>query len=52
MEERISDIKEETDTSVKESIKSKKFLTQNSQELWDTMKRPNLRIIGIEGKDS
>jgi hypothetical protein len=23
-------------------------MTQNIQEIWDTMKRPNLRIIGIE----
>jgi hypothetical protein len=26
----------------------KKLLTQNIQEIWDTMKRPNLRIIGME----
>ena len=32
----------------KENIKSNKFLTQNIQEIWDTMKRTNLRIIGIE----
>ena len=38
---------------VKENVKSKKFLTQNIQEIWDTMKKPNLRIIGIEeGEDS
>ena len=29
-------------------FKSKKFLTKNTREIWDTMKRPNLRIIGIE----
>jgi hypothetical protein len=28
--------------------KSKKFLTQNIQEIQDTMRRPNLRIIGID----
>ena len=39
---------EETDSSVKENIKSNKSLTQNIQEIWDTMKRPSLRIIGIE----
>jgi hypothetical protein len=33
---------------IKENIKSKKFLTQNIQEIQDTMKRPNLRIIGKE----
>ena len=51
MEERISsaeDTIEETDSSVKENIKSNKSLTQNIQEIWDNIKRPNLRIIGIE----
>jgi hypothetical protein len=33
---------------VKENVKSKKFLTQNVQEIQDTMRRPNLRVIGIE----
>ena len=51
MEERISGIKdmiEEIDISVKENVKSNKLLTQNIQEIWNTMKRPHLRIIGIE----
>ena len=51
MEERISGVEdtvEEIDLSVKENIKSNKFLIQNIQENWDTKKRPNLRIIGIE----
>ena len=43
---------EEIDSSVKENIKSNKSLIQNIQEIWDTMKRPNLRIIGIEEGDS
>uniref|UniRef100_A0A8C2N320 Desmocollin 2 n=1 Tax=Cricetulus griseus TaxID=10029 RepID=A0A8C2N320_CRIGR len=30
------------------NFKSNKSLTQNIQEKWDTVKRPNLRIIGIE----
>lgn len=41
MVERISGTKhtiEDTDTSVKENAKCKKFLTQNIQETWDTMK--------------
>ena len=39
-------------TSIKENIKSNKFLTQIIQEIWDTMKRRNLRIIGVEdGKE-
>jgi hypothetical protein len=50
MEETISGIEDTikvTDTLVKENVKSKQ-LTQNIQELWDSMIRPNLRIIGIE----
>jgi hypothetical protein len=52
MEERIAGIKDTTediDLSVKENVNSKKFLTQNMQEIWDTMKRPNIKIIGTEG---
>ena len=55
IEERISGIEgiiEEIDTLVKENAKSKTFMTQNIQEIWDTMKRTNLRIIGIEEEDS
>ncbi|ERE67993.1 Transposase, L1 containing protein [Cricetulus griseus] len=51
MEERISgseDTLGEKDSSTKENLKSNKSLTQNIQEIWDTVKRPNLRIIGIE----
>jgi hypothetical protein len=51
LEERISgveDTSEETDTSVKENIKVKKFMTYNIQENKGSMKRPNLRKIGIE----
>ena len=44
---------EKIDTTVKENSKHKKLLTQNIQEIQDTMKRPNLRIIRIEeNKDS
>ena len=51
MEERISvveDSVEDIQSSTKENLKSNKSLTQNIQEIWDTVKRPNLRIIGIE----
>ena len=51
IEQRISgaeDTIENIDTTVKENTKCKKFLTQNIQEIQDTVKRPNLRIIGIE----
>lgn len=44
---------EETDTSIKENTKAKNILTANMQEIWDTVKKKNLRIIGIkEGEDS
>ena len=54
MEERISsaeDTIEEIDLPVKENFKSNKSLIQNIHEIWDTMKRPNLRMIGIEEGD-
>ena len=49
MEERISgaDSIENIGTTIKENTKCKKILTQNIQEIQDTMRRPNLRIIGI-----
>ena len=56
MEERISGIEdtiEEIDTLIKERAKFKRFLTKIIQEIWDTMKTTNLRIIGIgEGDKS
>jgi hypothetical protein len=48
IEERISGAEDNivnTDTTVKENAKHKNLLSQNIQ---DTMGRPNLRIIGIE----
>jgi hypothetical protein len=36
------------DTTIKENVKCKKILTQNTQEIQDTMRRPNLRLIGID----
>jgi hypothetical protein len=33
--------------TIKENAKCKKILTQNIQKIQDTMRRPNLRIIGI-----
>jgi hypothetical protein len=36
---------------VKENAKSKKLLTQNIQEMQNTVRRPNLRIIAIEGSE-
>jgi hypothetical protein len=35
------------DTTVKENAKCKKILTKNIQEIQYTMRRPNIRIIGI-----
>ena len=52
MEERISAIEDSLEdiyTSTKENLKSNNSLTQNIQEIWDTVKRPNL---GIEGEES
>jgi hypothetical protein len=37
-----------TDTTVKENAKCKMLLIQSIQEIQNTMRRPNLRIIGIE----
>ncbi|KAL6084520.1 hypothetical protein STEG23_004211 [Scotinomys teguina] len=51
MEQGISDVEdtiERIDSSVKENTKAKKVITQNIHEIWDTIKRPNLRMIGIE----
>jgi phosphoribosyl-dephospho-CoA transferase len=51
MEERISgaeDSIENMDTAIKENAKCKEILTQKIQEIQDTMKRSNLRIIGID----
>jgi chromosome segregation ATPase len=51
MEERISVAKNSIanmDKKIKESEKCKKILTQNIQESQDTMRRPNLWIIGVD----
>jgi methyl-accepting chemotaxis protein len=52
IEERIPGAKdtiENIDKIAKENAKSKKLLTQNIQEIRDTMRRQNLRIgLGIE----
>ena len=42
------DIIENIDTTVKENAKCKNILTQNIQKIQDTVRRPNLRIIGVE----
>jgi chromosome segregation ATPase len=54
IEDRISgaeDAIENIDATIKENAKGKKILTQNIQEIQDTMRRPNLRIIGIDEKE-
>ncbi|MRC51021.1 hypothetical protein GH871_34570, partial [Bacillus thuringiensis] len=51
MEERISDAEnsiENINTTIKENKKRKKSQTQNIQEIQDTMRRPNLQIIGVD----
>lgn len=55
IEKKISGVKDKIevfDTSVKENVKSKEVLTYNIQEIWNTIKRPNLRTIEIEEEDS
>ena len=37
------------DKTAREDAKNKKLLTQNVLEIQDTMRRPNLRIIGMQG---
>jgi len=51
IEERISGVEDSIeiiDTTVKDNVKQKKLLAQNIQEIQDTMRRSNLRIIGTE----
>jgi hypothetical protein len=51
MEERISgaeDSIENMGTTIKENAKCKKNIIQNIQEIQDTMRRPNLWIIGVD----
>jgi hypothetical protein len=51
MEKRISGAEESIgnmETTIKENAKCKKFLTQNIQQIEDTMRRPKLKIIGID----
>jgi hypothetical protein len=50
MKERISgaiDSIENICTTIKENAKYKKILTRNIQKIKDTMRRPNLQIIGV-----
>ena len=54
MEVRISGVEdslENMDTKIKGCVKCKKILTQNIQEIQDTIKKPNLRIIGIDANE-
>jgi chromosome segregation ATPase len=51
MEDRISGAEDSIDnigTTIKENAKYKKTLTRNIQEIKDTMRRPNLQIIGVD----
>lgn len=47
IERRISGV-ENIDTGSKKISKRQKLLTQNIQEIHDTMERPNIRILEIE----
>jgi chromosome segregation ATPase len=51
MEERISGAEnsiENTGTTIKHNAQCKKIITQNIQEIQDTMRRPNLGMIGVD----
>jgi chromosome segregation ATPase len=51
MEEKISGAEDSIEnicTTIKENAKSKNILTQNIQEIRNTMRRPNLLIIGVD----
>ena len=51
IEERILDAEdfiENIDSTVKVNAKCKKLIIQNIQEIHDTMRRPNLMVMGIE----
>jgi hypothetical protein len=55
MEERISGAEnsvENIGTTIKENGKCKKILIQNIQEIQDTMRRPNLWIIGVDENEN
>jgi hypothetical protein len=55
MEERISGAEDSMDnigTTIKENAKCKNILIQNIQEIQDTMRRPNLRIIGVDENEA
>ena len=49
---RIQEVEEDSieniGTTIKENAKCKKILTQNTQEIQNTMRRQNLRIIGVD----
>jgi hypothetical protein len=54
IKERISgaeDNRENIDTTVKGNAKRKRLLTQNPEEIQDTMRRPNLKRIVIEDSE-
>jgi chromosome segregation ATPase len=51
MEERISGTEDSIEniyTTIKENAKCKKILTRNIEEIHDTMRKPNVWIIGID----
>jgi hypothetical protein len=51
MQERISGAEESIEnisTTIKDIANCKKILTQNIQEIQDTMRRPNVLIIGVD----
>lgn len=48
----VDDKVEEMDTSLKEDVKNKiKIQAQTIQKTWDTMKRSNIQIIGLDKEE-
>jgi hypothetical protein len=55
MEERMSSVEDSIkniSTTIKENAKCKRILTQNIQIIQDTMRRPNLQIIGVDENEN
>jgi hypothetical protein len=55
MEEKISGAEDSIhnmDTTIKENAKYKKILTQTMLKIQDIMRRPNLRLIGIDENEN
>jgi uncharacterized coiled-coil protein SlyX len=48
----MEDKVEELDKTVKDHERKLRKYKWNMQDIWDTMKRPNLQIMGVEEEDT